>query len=265
MLEIGGRYLPKIRCSSAAVRTSSVVERLRFVAQASAPPILILAGGKGTRLKNLAANTPKYLMPISENETFADIHLQWLRSLGFKRVFLSIGHLGEQIRSYCGDGSKWSLEISYLEDGNEPLGTGGAVRKALQFEFSELCVTYGDTLLNFSFSEFLHQYRQSHALGSMTIYENQVPGHICNATMDGAYVIYDKVHPESDWKYIDYGFLLLSRPLLESFPLRIPLDLSEPLSSASRQKKILGFPVTERFWEIGSPEALSEFQKKFRS
>ncbi len=229
------------------------------------PPILVLAGGKGTRLKNLAAQTPKYLMPVTESKVFADVHLEWLKSLGFHQIFLSIGHLGDQIRAHCGNGSQWGLQIQYLEDGEIPLGTGGAVRKALQFPFNELCVTYGDTILNFSLSEILKHYRDSKALGVMTIYENKVPGHQCNATLEGPWVIYDKMRPETGWKYIDYGFLLLSRPLIESFDSTTPLDLSTPLSSASRQKKILGFPVQDRFWEIGSPEALSEFQQRFKS
>lgn len=228
------------------------------------PPILVLAGGKATRLKNLVVDTPKYLMPVGPGLTFADVHLKWLQSLGFETVYLSIGYLGEKIRRYCGNGEKWNLKIDYLEDGAVPAGTGGAVRKALQFPFEDLCVTYGDTLLDFSLKEFLNQFRGSQALGSMTILENKVPGHVCNIDLHGPWVNYNKMNPNPKWRYIDYGFMVLSRSLIESFSSEIPLDLAAPLAEASSNKKILGFPVENRFWEIGSPEALAEFQSRFR-
>jgi MurNAc alpha-1-phosphate uridylyltransferase len=227
-------------------------------------PILVLAGGRATRLKNLAAETPKYLMPVAPAQTFADVHLHWLSSLGFQKVYLSIGHLGDQIRNFCGHGHKWNLQIQYIEDGATPAGTGGAVRKALQHPFEDLCVTYGDTLLNFSFAQFLDQYRKSQALGSMTVFENQVPGHVCNINLESPWVIYDKQKPQPEWKYIDYGFMVLKRSFIESFPPQVPLDLAVPLSEASYQKKILGFPVKDRFWEIGSPEALAQFQARLQ-
>ncbi len=229
------------------------------------PPILVLAGGRATRLKNLSADLPKYLMPVDENRNFADVHLNWLKSLGFKEVILSIGYLGEKIKEYCGDGAKWKLDIKYLNDGPSLIGTGGAVRKSLEFQFDELAVTYGDTLLNFDFKDFLEKLRSSAGEGAMTIYKSSLNGHTCNVNWESPYVTYDKANPSPDWKYIDYGFMVLKRSLIERFPQEIPLDLAVPLSSASHQKQILGYPVKERFWEIGSPEALAEFQAKFHS
>lgn len=227
------------------------------------PPVLILAGGKGTRLKELAKATPKYLMPIGGGRVFADLHLSWLKACGFSRVFLSIGYLGEQIRQYCQDGNKWNLSIEYLEDGDVPLGTGGAVKKALQFEFDDLCVTYGDTLLNFDMASFLNEYFSSQAQAAMTIYKNDLKGHQCNMDYQEPFVVYDKIHPRTEWAYIDYGFLVLRRSFLSTFQEPEPFDLATPLMRASRCKQVLGFRVGEQFWEIGSPEALAAFQKRF--
>ena len=88
-------------------------------------PLLILAGGKATRLQGLAKDTPKYLQPITANRCFADYHLEWARRQDFSKVILSVGHFGEKVEAYCGNGSKYGLEISYLYDGTTPLGTGG--------------------------------------------------------------------------------------------------------------------------------------------
>lgn len=225
--------------------------------------VLVLAGGKATRLRDLSKETPKYLMPVGD-KTFADFHMVWLRSQGFREIILSIGHLGEQIKTHCGHGEQWGLSISYLEDGPELLGTGGAVHKALQFEFESLAVTYGDTLLNFNVQDFLKKFERSKLDAAMTVYRNQVPGHQCNISYDGKTLLYDKVNPESNWTHIDYGFLALKRKLIEQFPKTRPLDLAEPLSAASKQSRVLGFEVKDRFWEIGSPEALHDFQMRYK-
>ncbi len=228
------------------------------------PPILVLAGGRATRLKNLSIDTPKYLMPVGNDRVFADVHLDWLSKNGFKKVFLSIGYLADKIKEFCGTGERWNLEISYLEDGPTLRGTGGAIRNSLQFNYQELCITYGDTLLNFNTQDFIQKFRDfaenTNGLGAMTVYKNAVPGHICNIDWNPPFITYDKKNPSSRWQYIDYGFMILKRKLIEDFPTEIPLDLASPLSQASYSKRLMGYSVKERFWEIGSPEALIEFQ-----
>jgi NDP-sugar pyrophosphorylase family protein len=228
-------------------------------------PLLILAGGLATRLKGLAKDTPKYLQPIDEKKVFADIHLRWAAHHGFKRVFLSVGHMGEKIEAYCGSGSKYGLELSYLFDGDKPLGTGGAVRGALKYSFDAVAITYGDTLLSVPVAEFLATFESSGLDGAMSVYRNKVPGHTCNADLRaGNLVTYDKKSPAPDWAYIDYGFLALKRSAIDAASDPLPFDLAAPLSRLSRADQIQGFEVKERFWEIGSPEALEEFRTTFR-
>src|SRR5688572_33434669 len=93
-------------------------------------PLVILAGGRATRLSGETKGRPKFLVPISEELLFADFQLKWAREQGFEHVILCIGHEGEQIRKYCGDGSRFKIDVSYSEDGRELLGTGGALKKA---------------------------------------------------------------------------------------------------------------------------------------
>ncbi|MEK6772699.1 MAG: sugar phosphate nucleotidyltransferase [Bdellovibrionota bacterium] len=239
-------------------------------------PLLILAGGKATRLKDLSVNTPKYLMPITDPksldkekvQTFADFHLKWAYEQGFRRIFLSVGHLAEAIKEYCKDGSKWSLNISYLDDGSSPKGTGGAIALSLSHNFDYLAITYGDTMLTLNAGElFDHllttQNRNQNIKGLMTIYPLNIEGHIANASYDNGLARYSKKEPNPDWKHIDYGFLFLQRDLVEGLPSSRPLDLAEPLADFCSKNKILAHICKERFWEIGSLESLQEFQNRF--
>lgn len=226
-------------------------------------PLLILAGGRATRLKHLSENLPKYLMPITHNQVFADAHLNWAYQVGFRKIIISVGYLGAMVKKYCGDGQKWNLDIKYVDDGDHPLGTGGAVKKSLFYSYQDLAVTYGDTILNFDVNACLTQYFTSQALGIMTYYKNEVPGHTCNVNpTEHGLIIYNKINPDKNWIYIDYGFSILNRKLIESFTEKVPLDLAEPLMQASIDNKLAGFQCHERFWEIGSVEALNDFQHR---
>ena len=159
------------------------------------------------------------------------------------------------------------MEISYLFDGTTPLGTGGAVQAALKFPFDALAVTYGDTMLQVPVPVFLEQFVKSGLEGAMTVFKNTLQGHQTNAcfrpnSRDNT-IIYDKMKPEPSWEYIDYGFLVLKRCAIEGFTEAAPFDLALPLTRLSRAGQVLGFPVAQRFWEIGSPEALEEFRRGF--
>ena len=226
-------------------------------------PLLILAGGKATRLKGLSADTPKYLMPLDGKTCFADFHLSWARDQGFKRIILSLGHLAEKIQSHIGDGSRYGLEVSYLLDGDTPRGTGGALTQSLTQDFQTLAITYGDTILNLDSKALVRLLNSTQLPALMTVYENKVADHRPNCDFKNTLVTYDKSSPEANWRYIDYGFLILKRSVIESFPNKTPLDLAEPMSTLSRQNGVLGFEATERFWEIGTPESLAEFRKHF--
>ncbi len=237
-------------------------------------PLLVLAGGKATRLGVQAQNLPKYLMPISAQKTFADLHLEWVARQGFRVVGLAIGHLGTEIQSHCGDGSRYGLQIDYFADGPKPLGTAGAIKNSLfsgqAGVFSErakeagfICVTYGDTLLDFDVADFVRQFEAANSQAAMAISRNQDPRHINNVAWDGANLIYDKSNPDPLWQHIDHGFLALRCAMVKQFPeTGGAMDLAQPLSVASSAGEVSGYLVKSRFWEIGTPEALHEFRAK---
>lgn len=180
-------------------------------------PLFVLAGGRATRLKHLSENLPKYLMPVDGGQVFADLHLKWAYEQGFRKVILSVGYLADQIVQYCGNGSKWGVSIEYVFDGPTLVGTGGATKKSLQFSFDYLAVTYGDTLLRLDCQDCLNKLLESNLMGCMTIYKNNVGGHVCNAELQGSIALYDKKNPHPSWKYIDYGFSIFKESSLSVF------------------------------------------------
>lgn len=87
--------------------------------------VVLLAGGKGTRLRPLTVVFPKPLVPLGD-KPILDILLTRLKNLGFGEVIISTGYLAEMVRSLCGDGSRYGMSIDYVHE-DSPLGTAGAL------------------------------------------------------------------------------------------------------------------------------------------
>ncbi len=227
-------------------------------------PLLILAGGRATRLGPLSDDTPKFLVQIGQHTRFADVQLGWAKRQGFRRVVLSIGYKGEQIREYCDDGSRFGLSVRYVEDGSAPLGTAGAVKKALVDLPLLACVLYGDTILELDCQAAVDRLAAApSALALMTVLKHPPEGHTCNADFDGTWVTYAKTTPAPEWQHIDYGFLVLRDAFVRGIAETTPLDLAVPLEAASRARRLVGLGATVPFCEINTPEAVAAFKQRF--
>ncbi|GGM56172.1 nucleoside-diphosphate-sugar pyrophosphorylase [Longimycelium tulufanense] len=118
---------------------------------------VVLAGGKGVRLRPYTTCLPKPLVPIGEEHSILDIVLHQLASCGFRSATLAIGHLGHLIRSYVGDGSRWDIEVDYAQE-ESPLGTIGPLLALLDRLPRHFLVMNGDVLTNLDFGEVLRQH-----------------------------------------------------------------------------------------------------------
>ena len=108
--------------------------------------LALLAGGLATRLRPLTEKMPKSLVSVG-GAPFIAHQLEMIRAEGIEEVVICAGHLWEQIRDYVGDGSAFGLAVDYSLDGAQPLGTGGALVKALPKLGHEFFVLYGDSYL----------------------------------------------------------------------------------------------------------------------
>lgn len=219
-------------------------------------PVLILAGGKATRLGDIARSVPKALVPVA-GKPFLDHQLEDLARQGVREVVMCIGHLADQIRAHAGNGSRYGLRVSYSEDGPLPLGTGGAVRQALPL-FGEACfVLYGDSLLDVSYTEALAALGS--ALGVMTVFANANSFDTSNVLWrNGRLVRYSKTARTPDMAHIDYGLSVLRREAVERIPTDRATDLAELYTVLVERGEMVGHEVFNRFYEIGSPAGLKE-------
>ncbi|AWM38628.1 D-glycero-alpha-D-manno-heptose 1-phosphate guanylyltransferase [Gemmata obscuriglobus] len=220
-------------------------------------PVLILAGGKATRLGDIAKAVPKALVPLAGrpflDHQFADLHAQ-----GIREVVMCVGHFAEQIRDYVGGGERFGLRVRYSEDGAKPLGTGGAVRRALPLIPDQCFVLYGDSLLDVSYAAVLGALPPA-ALAVMTVFRNENSYDTSNVVFqNGRLLRYSKRDRTPAMTHIDYGLSLLRRGAVERIPEHEPSDLAELYTGLVDRGEMVGLEVTERFYEIGSPAGLQE-------
>jgi MurNAc alpha-1-phosphate uridylyltransferase len=226
-------------------------------------PVAILAGGLATRMHPFTERIPKALLEVA-GRPFIEHQLDLLRREGVDRVVLCVGFLGGMIEAHIGDGARFGLSVSYSFDGERLLGTGGALRRALPLLGQHFFVLYGDSYLDIAYAPVQAAYRQSGLPGLMTVFRNEGRWDTSNVLYDGKRVMrYDKGHPTSDMKFIDYGLGILTGDTLRASK-DDAFDLSDLYGALAREGKLAGFEAAERFYEIGTPTGLAETDSHLR-
>jgi len=221
-------------------------------------PAAVLAGGLATRLRPITHSVPKALVEVA-GRPFVDHQLALLARHGVRRVVLCLGYLGEQVEKHVGDGSRFGLHVAYSHDGDRLLGTGGALRRALPLLGETFWVLYGDSYMEIDYHAILTSFLARALLGRMTVLRNDNRWDSSNVVFrDGRLLRYDKHHRGADMTHIDYGAALLRRPALERLAEGRPADLADLYSALVAEGAMDGHEVTQRFYEIGSPQGLAE-------
>ncbi len=222
-------------------------------------PVAVLSGGLATRLRPLTQSVPKAMVEVA-GQPFIGRQLELLQSRGMKRVVLCTGHLGEVIHRYVGDGSRFGLQVQYSSDGRRPLGTGGAVRRALPLLGEAFFVIYGDSYLPCDYAAVQAAFVQSGQPALMTVHRNQGRWDTSNVRFQqGRMLRYDKRHPDPKMDHIDYGLGVFRAEVFAGLPPDEPCDLADVYGRLLAAGQLAGYEVKERFFEIGSFEGLQEF------
>jgi NDP-sugar pyrophosphorylase family protein len=221
-------------------------------------PAVVLAGGLATRLRPITENIPKALVDVA-GRPFIDHQLALLRRHGIRQVVLCLGYRGEQVQDYLGNGSAYGMDLRYSFDGEHLLGTGGALRRSAALLDEIFWVMYGDSYMDIDYRAVLADFLRRDALGLMTVLRNDGRWDKSNAVFhDGRLLRYDKRCASPEMTFIDYGVALLRRQVLDRIPADQPHDLADLYSILVAEGQMVGYEVTQRFYEIGSLAGLEE-------
>jgi len=225
-------------------------------------PVVVLSGGLATRMKSHTENIPKAMIDVA-GKPFIHWQLKMLKKQNIKQVFLCIGHLGEMIEEYAGNGSQYGLSISYSYDGDKLLGTGGAIKKIEDILPEAFFILYGDSYFDISYAPIESAYFKSGKQGLMSVYENEDLYDASNVVFQNRELLsYSKKTKTPDMRHIDYGLCILDKKVFKDFPKDEVFDLAEVYEKLAREKELFGYEVFKRFYEIGSLSGLQELREK---
>lgn len=214
---------------------------------------IVLAGGLGTRLRSEISDLPKPMAPIN-NKPFLEYVLKYLRNNNIERVILSVGYKWEIIQKYFGNNFE-GMEVVYsVED--EPLGTGGAIKKALSYSDEELLfVVNGDTYFNVDIFQLLSAAKEKDADLTMSLKfleDFDRYGSVETGENEEVVKFTEKSYRKSG--NINGGIYVMKKSLLDDVALGAKFSFEEFMHKNINKLKIFGFISSDYFIDIGIPE-----------
>jgi NDP-sugar pyrophosphorylase family protein len=224
--------------------------------------VAILAGGLGTRLRPVTEKIPKPMVPVA-GKPFLHWQLRDLKQQGYTNVLLLVAYLGEQVEAHFGDGSAIGMKLRYAYE-PEPLGTGGALRNAVDSLENEFILINGDSFLAAPLDQMTAAFGKSGCDAMVSVYDNRdrVPV-IPNLKASGGIVTGYLKDADASLGYdkIDSGIYVMKRALVEQRPAG-KFALADLWPALIERKKLGSFDVPTRFFDIGTPERLIEFENE---
>jgi NDP-mannose synthase len=224
--------------------------------------VAILAGGRGVRLRPYTTSLPKPLVPIGGEYAILDIILQQLKTRGFTRVTLAIGHLGSLIRAFVGDGSRWGLDVDYSEE-DQPLSTIGPLLNFIDRLPEHFLVMNGDVLTDLDYANLLERHVESCAPLTVATYRRQVKIDFGTLeTVDGDIVNFSE-KPTLSYS-VSMGVYAMSRSTLARYPRDVPFGFDDlVLDLLARQDRPRAYHFKGYWLDIGRPDDYDEANRTF--
>ena len=223
---------------------------------------VILAGGRGTRLRPYTTTLPKPLVPIGDDCAILEIVLRRLARDGFGRVTIAIGHLGELIRAYAGTGEQWGLDIDYATE-TRPLNTMGPAVAILDRLPDNFLVLNGDILTDISYSAVLAAHVASGAPLTIATYRRKVEVDFGVLEVEGGAVVGFHEKPTLDYK-VSMGIYAVRRDTLATYAAGEPLGFDQlVLDLLAAGRSPASYPFDGYWLDIGRPEDYDRANAEF--
>ncbi|MGE5317106.1 MAG: sugar phosphate nucleotidyltransferase, partial [Chloroflexota bacterium] len=224
--------------------------------------VIIMAGGKGERLKPLTDNLPKPLLRVGD-KPILEHNLRHISNYGVNRVFICVNYLGYMIRDYFGNGNSLDLNIEYVEE-KEPLGTLGAAALIENLEYDQVLVMNADVLTNIDIEDFFSEFIEQQALMSVASvpYKINMPFAVLETAENRVLAFSEK--PEYTF-YTNAGIYLLKRDLLSRIPPNAMYHATDLMQDLLNNKEKLTQYSLHGFWmDIGRKEDFQRAQQEIK-
>jgi NDP-sugar pyrophosphorylase family protein/phosphoglycolate phosphatase-like HAD superfamily hydrolase len=228
--------------------------------------VVILAGGKGTRLGYLTRAVPKPMVPLA-GKPIIEYQIELARACGFTQLILLTGHLGRVIENHFGDGRPWGVSMRYCQE-SSPLGTAGALKEIEDCLGDDFLVFYGDMVMNVDLVELARFHARHKPLATLVVHPNNHPeeSDLVELDADGRVKAFHP-KPRTGERYYrncaNAALYVISRGLLRFIPKGQPSDIGRDIlpQVVGAGQTLWGYDTPEYIEDVGTPLRLSETER----
>jgi len=221
--------------------------------------IVIIAGGQGTRIASVNSDIPKAMIPI-KGKPILEYQVELAKRYGYHDFLFIIGHLGEQISTYFGNGQKWGISIEYYQE-EKPLGTAGALGYLKEKLKEDFFVFYGDTVMDFDMDAMLAYHKGRKADATLFLHPNDHPydSDIVGLDKDGRIVkFYNKPHKDNfvSKNVVNAALFIFSPRILDEIEIGIKSHIEKNVLPKCLEKELhlYGYISAEYIKDMGTPD-----------
>lgn len=228
-----------------------------LLSQSLAPKIsqaVILAGGKGVKMRPLTYEVPKPLIPVSGKPALV-YAIEMLRDAGIRDIIIAIGHLGNKIKEEIGNGKKYGVNINYSEE-TTPLGNAGALRHAFSFlQKKPFVVMNGDVLTGINLSELVAFHDEDRYVATMSLSTEPNTKGYGVALLRGEKIVgFMKQDGKQTTQLVNAGVYVMNPGILGYIPKTGPASLEDVFVKLADEGKLAGYTFEGPWYEVSTPE-----------
>ncbi len=225
---------------------------------------IILAGGRGTRLRPLTDRLPKPMAPVN-GKPFLEYLVELLRQNGVQEIVLLLGYLPEKIRDHFGDGSRYGVKISYSVTRAED-ETGARLSAAAPLVRDTFLLLYGDNYWPLRLDPLFDFYQKKNTIASVAVYTNKDRQSRNNMRVDedGYVTVYDPLREVENLNGVEIGFFLLKKKVFSYMPGHNFSFEKEVLPVLIKERELAGFRTDHPYYSIGTMEKLERMRRALR-
>ena len=227
---------------------------------------VILAGGKGTKLRPYTYEIPKSLLPI-KGKPLLEYIIENIKACGITDIIICTGYLGEKIKEYFSDGQKYGVHITYSQE-HAPLQTGGALLKVKSFLQNEpFLLIYGDTLTNLHLKDFVDFHIEHKSTATIALTTVPHPSDFGQLTLHGIQLVnfYQKNKHGIKSNLINCGIYVFQPEIFEFFSqTKKSFFLEDVIEHLISKRKVNGFVFEGQWFDVGNPNQYEKAIKEFK-
>ena len=238
---------------------------LRALGRHAPRKALILAGGKGTRLRPITYEIPKALIPI-HGKTLTEHLFDLFKKYGIVDIIMAVGHMKNKIKEHFGDGTKFGVKITYIEE-DEPMGTAGPIRIAREILKETFIVSNGDELKNINIEEMYEFHKNNNALATIALTTVPDPSQYGVARLSGSKILEFVEKPKMEdapSNLINSGFYILEPQVIDYIGKGFQMSEKDVFPKLAKEGRLFGYPFSGQWFDTGNIQRYEKAIKEWK-